>query len=369
MIPVSPSLDGDSKSESRAPGAWDFVIGSYTEPYGAFRAIGDGVSLVRLGADGSLSLQDQLRLPNPSYLRPGRDGLIRAVLETNDDRSAVATLAVRDGRLTLLQTVAVAGRIPCHIDIHPSGKWLAAACYGSGDVLTWGLDATGLIRTDSGSRALRAGSSIHPIRQTTSHPHAVRFSPDGNWIIVPDLGTDEVASYRFHPETGLAAQPALVFRPPPGSGPRLPLFSHDGRIVLLVSELTSRLTSLAWDDGSLREIDSISTLPAPFSGDNTAAGLRLHPSGSVVGVTNRGAHCVSLFNLDQRTGKLSFWRAVPSGGIKPRDFTFTPCGRWLLVTNQDSDSLVLYCLDLATARLEDTGQRLPIRSPSVAKVL
>jgi 6-phosphogluconolactonase len=369
MIPVSRPSGGDSQSESRIPGAWDFVIGSYTEPYGAFRAVGDGVSLVRLGADGSLSLQDQLRLPNPSYLRPGKDGLIRAVLETNDDRSAVATLAVRDGRLTLLQTVAVAGRIPCHIDIHPDAKWLAVACYGSGDVLTWGLDAAGLIRIDSGSRALRSGSSIHPIRQTTSHPHAVRFSPDGNWIIVPDLGTDEVASYRFHPEAGLAAQPEQIWRPQPGSGPRLPLFSRDGRIVLLVSELTSRLTSLAWDDGAMREIDSISTLPAAFSGDNTAAGLRLHPSGGLVGVTNRGAHCVSLFNLDQRTGKLSLWQAVPSGGIKPRDFAFSPCGRWLLVTNQDSDCLVLYSIDLTTARLEDTGQRLHIRSPSVAKVL
>ena len=95
----------------------------------------------------------------------------------------------------------------------------------------------------------------------------------------------------------------------------------------------------------------------------------MHPSGGVVGVTNRGAHCVSLFNLDQSTGRLSFWQAVPSGGVKPRDFAFSPCGRWMLVTNQDSDSLVLYALDLETARLEDTGQRLQVRSPSVAKVV
>lgn len=369
MMPVSSVERNAAAPESGSPGAWDLMVGSYTEPYGAFRAIGDGISLVRLGADGSLRLGDQLRVPNPSYLRPGQKGLVHAVLETDDARAAVATIAARDGRLNLVQTVKVEGRIPCHIDLHPAGGWLAVACYGSGDVLTWRLDEAGLLQSGRGSGPRRSGSSVHPVRQTTSHPHAVRFSPDGGWLIVPDLGTDEVASYRFSADRGLAGLPEQVWRPAAGSGPRLPLFSRDGRAVLLVSELTSMLTSLAWSDGTLRQIDSISTLPADFSGDNTAAGLCWHPSGRLIGVTNRGANCVTLFLVDPDSRRLTFWRVVPSGGPKPRGFCFTPCGRWMLVTNQDGDNLTLYALNFEKGQMEDTGERLAVRSPSSAVVV
>jgi hypothetical protein len=45
------------------PTDWLLVAGSYTEPYGGFRAVGDGLSLLRLAADGDIALIDQLLMP------------------------------------------------------------------------------------------------------------------------------------------------------------------------------------------------------------------------------------------------------------------------------------------------------------------
>jgi 6-phosphogluconolactonase len=358
MIPVSPPAD------------WLLVIGSYTEPYGAFRAVGEGVSLVRPGADGQLELLDQLPVPNPSYLKVDH-GRVRATLETDDARAGVATIEVSGGRLVLAGTMPSPGRIVCHLDISPDGQWLGGACYGSGEVFTRRL-ADGRPIAQSGATLGRRGSSVNPERQASAHPHAVRFSPDGRWLVVPDLGTDEVTAYPFDAATGTLGEAVKIWRSAPGSGPRLVLFSPDSRYVLLVHEISSEVISLAWEDGTLTEIGRLSSLGDwPFAGTNTAAGLRWHPDGHSFGVSNRGAHAITLFDFDPATGRIAARQQVPSGGEKPRDFEFTPCGNFLIASNQNSDSLVVYSLvvySLACGRAEDTGQHLAVRSPSCVRV-
>jgi len=354
MVPVSPPAD------------WLLVVGSYTEPYGAFRAVGDGVSLLRLGADGRIELLDQLHISNPSYLKIDR-GLVRATLETDDARAGVATIEVTGNRLRLVDVMPGPGRIVCHLDISPDGRWLAGACYGSGEIFTRRLD-DGRPIAPSGVTILRSGSSINPERQASAHPHAVRFSPDGKWLVVPDLGTDEVTSYPFDATSGQLGAATKIWRSAPGSGPRLVLFSPDGRHVLLVHEISSEVICLDWQDGEMREIGRLSSLGDwPFGGINTAAGLRWHPDGRSFGISNRGAHAITLFDFEPATGRIAARRQLSSGGEKPRDFEFTPCGNFLVASNQNSDSLVVY--SLAGGQAEDTGQRITVRSPSCVRVL
>lgn len=348
------------------PTDWLLVAGSYTEPYGGFRAVGDGLSLLRLAADGDITLLDRLDLPNPSYLRvaPGR---LYATLETDDQRAAIAVVELRDHRLVLRQQVMSPGRIPCHLDIHPSGNWIAGTCYGTGEVFVRRLAGDGLIMAESGTTIRREGHSADPERQTSAHPHAARFSPDGNWLVVPDLGTDEIASYAFSSETGFLATEPRLLKAPPGSGPRLALFCRDARYLLVVREMASQVTSHAWNAGVLTEIESRSTLPPHFAGHNTAAGLRWHPDGETFAVSNRGADTIALFSLDDATGGIAPIGAVASGGRKPRDFEFTPCGNYLVTANQNGDSLAVHAL--STGMPVDTGRRFPLHSPSCVRVL
>ena len=341
-----------------------FVVGSYTEPYGPFRAVGEGLTLVALDPTGQLRRLDRLMLPNPSYVLPMDGNLIATVLETNDERAGIAVVRIEAGQFRLLHTIAAPGRIPCHLDRHPSGHWLAGACYGTGEGFALPLDAAGQLAQGKMTVTRHQGSSIHPLRQTSPHPHAVRYAPDGRWLVVADLGTDRVMTYPLHPAGEPDFSAGRVWASPPGSGPRLPLFSADGRYLVLVEEISSTLVCLHWDDGSLHENCRVSSLIAPFAGANTAAGLRWHPSGTVIGVSNRGADSIALFFFESGIGRLTPWLELPCGGKKPRDFAFSPCGRWLITSSQDSDLLALFAFDLDAARIEDTGTRLPVKSPS-----
>ena len=322
-------------------------MGSYTESYGDFRAQGSGISAIRLSGEGALQHIGSAILPNPSYLRHSAvHRRVYATIETNDCRAALVSLELpRSGtRLRVSDRIPVEGQLPCHIDLHPSGRWIACACYGTGNVLVKGLSDSGDFDPHSGSEILRSGSGSHPVRQTSSHPHGALFSPDGRWLLVPDLGTDELAVYPFDHRTGACGIP-LTWKAPSGSGPRTLAFSNCGQTVVLVSELSSEVSSLQWRDGSIRHqarLSSRDPLRASTKIGNTASGLRMHPDGVHFAVTNRGDDSISVFRMESCDGSLSRCLTFPSGGAKPRDCGFSPCGRWLIAANQDSDSCILF---------------------------
>ncbi len=345
------------------------AVGSYTESYGDFRACGNGISVIELSEDGAFEHIGSATLPNPSYLRHSESHRrVYATLETPDDRAALVSLELpRAGAwLRVSARIPIEGRLPCHIDLHPSGQWIACACYGTGTVLVRGLSESGDLDARSGGEILRTGSGPHPVRQTRSHPHGAYFSPDGRWLLVPDLGTDQLAAYPFDHRTGACGVP-LTWQAPPGSGPRTLAFSGCGQAILLVSELSSEVSSLQWRDDTIKEMARLTSRGASETSgttDNTASGLRMHPDGVHFGVTNRGDDSISIFRLDSRTGSIKRRLTFPCGGRKPRDFGFSPCGRWLVSANQDSDSCILFA---ASFLPEPTVRRIAgvvVRSPS-----
>lgn len=360
---------------SRPPGLpYRIAVGAYTEAYGDFRAQGDGITVVRLSAGGKLESVDSACLPNPSYLThsPIHDRLF-ATVETLDDRAGIVAMETpRQGcRLNITGDVRITGRLPCHVDLHPQGRWIACACYDSGDVIVRGISPTGEIEPGTGDRVLRKGCGPHPVRQTKAHPHGAVFSPDGRWLLVPDLGTDEVASYPFDASAGMLGR-ARTWRASPGSGPRTLAFSRYRHHIILVSELSSEVSLLEWRDGVINERARVPTRnPAALSkrAENTASGLGLHPDGIHFGVTNRGDDSISIFRMHARDGSLERRLTFPSGGNKPRDFGFSPCGRWLVAANQDSDSCVLFEISFLSVPIVRKKAKVFVRSPSSVSFL
>jgi 6-phosphogluconolactonase len=298
--------------------------------------------------------------------------------ETDDARAALAQIGVDassvspEARLTPLRTVTVPGTIPCHVSLHPTGQWAACACYGSGDVLVYRTDATGCPSVLA-FQTRHTGSSAHPVRQTMPHPHATCFSPDGRWLLVPDLGTDEIWCHPFNERDGSLGPPKR-FPVPPGSGPRLLLFAPDGRHAIAVFELSSAVAVLHWDNGELacrRTMPSTIALHAGTlqAGVNTAAGLRWHPSGRYFAVSNRGIDTIVSFRYNGIAGEISPVSDVPAGGAKPRDFEFSPCGRWLIAAAQDGNVLAVIAVDPTTGALHPTDIRHAMHSPSCVRFL
>jgi 6-phosphogluconolactonase len=116
----------------------------------------------------------------------------------------------------------------------------------------------------------------------------------------------------------------------------------------------------------MTEVQTISTLPKGFSGNNTTAEIALHPNGNSLYASNRGHDSIAVFTVDQKTGKLTFVEHQSTQGHTPRHFAIDPTGRWLLAENQGSDSVVVFALDPKTGKLKPTGQTMSIGSPVCA---
>src|SRR6202043_750344 len=108
------------------------------------------------------------------------------------------------------------------------------------------------------------------------------------------------------------------------------------------------------------------TLPQDFKGKNTAAEVRVSPSGKFLYASNRGHDSIAVFAIDPRTGELRPVEYVPSQGKTPNSFSFDPTGSFLFVGNVSSDNVVGFHVDAKTGRLTPTGQVLSVKVPASA---
>ena len=211
---------------------------------------------------------------SPSFLAVHPDhGTLYAVNEASvreGGNGAVSAFAIdaETGRLTFLNKVSSGGRDPCHLTVDRYGKWLLAANYSSGSVSVFPIRGDGRLG-EASSLVQHSGSGKDPRRQAGPHAHSVNLSPDGRFLLVSDLGLDKVLMYRFDIASGsLTANDPPFVKVSEGAGPRHLSFHPNGRFVYLINELSSTLTAFAYDAdrGSLREVETISTLPQGFSG-------------------------------------------------------------------------------------------------------
>jgi 6-phosphogluconolactonase len=271
-----------------------------------------------------------------------------------------------DGALTLLNQQAIGSRGASHVSLDHTGRFLLEASYRSGHVVVFALETDGRI----GARTAlieHTGRSVHPQRQAAPHPHAIYVDPSNRFALVPDLGLDKVLVYRFDARNGTLTPndpPAATL--PPGSGPRHLAWHPDGRHVYLIDELVNAVTVFTWNGatGTLAATQTIPTLEAGFTGENTAAEIAVHPSGRFIYASNRGTeNCVTVFSVDPASGQLALVERVSSRGKWPRNFTIDPEGRWMVVSNHDSDNAVVFRIAAETGRLTPVGDPVSLPTP------
>jgi 6-phosphogluconolactonase len=111
----------------------------------------------------------------------------------------------------------------------------------------------------------------------------------------------------------------------------------------------------------LTALQTVSTLPAGFTGSNSTAEVAVSADGRFLYGSNRGHDSLAIFAIDGATGKLSLVGHQPSRGRHPRHFAIDPTGAYLIAANRDSDNLAVFQIDRQTGRLAPVGE--PIRVP------
>jgi 6-phosphogluconolactonase len=270
----------------------------------------------------------------------------------------------KTGKLSLLNQVSSRDAGPAHISLDRRGKYALVANYTRGSVAVFPLLPDGRLG-EASAFVQHQGSSVDPERQQGPHAHAITMSPDNRFAIVADLGLDQLIVYPFDAGKGTLG-PSHIVKVSPGSGPRHLAFEPRGRFLYLLNELRSTVTVFSYQaaGGALRELQTISTLPAGFAGKTDAAEIQVHPSGRFLYASNRGHDSIAVFAIDSARGLLRSIEYAPTQGKTPRSFKLDPSGSWLLAANQDSDDVVSFRVDANTGRLTATGPVTAVHSPA-----
>jgi 6-phosphogluconolactonase len=209
------------------------------------------------------------------------------------------------------------------------------------------------------------GSSIKE-QQKGPHAHCIILDNLNRHALAADLGTDKVMVYRFDAAAGkLSPAQKPWAQQNPGAGPRHLIIHPGRRFVYVINELDSTMSAYGYDGkGVLRPIETISTLPADFTGNSYCADLHISPSGKFLYGSNRGHNSIVVFSINQRTGRLAVVQHVSTQGKWPRNFAIDPTGRFLLVANQRSDNIVIFRIDPASGQLSSTDLVVEIPAPA-----
>lgn len=316
--------------------------------------------------------------PSPSFLAFHPDGRrLYAVNELGETDGrpggAVSAFEVEpdSGALTPLNRRPSGGAHPCHLVVDGSGRWVLVANYSGGNLAVLPVLEDGALG-DPWQMVQHRGSSVNPQRQKAPHAHSINLDAANRIAVAADLGIDKLMIYRFEPAVGsLAANDPPHTDLAPGSGPRHFAFHPRGRHAFAINELQSTLSSFRYDPrrGALTPIETVTTLPAEFTGNNSTAEIQVHPSGRFVYGSNRGHDSIAVMRFDRRRERLTWVGATPTGGRTPRNFGIDPTGRWLLAANQGSDSVVVFRIDARTGTLTPTGRSITVGTPVCVKFL
>ena len=122
-----------------------------------------------------------------------------------------------------------------------------------------------------------------------------------------------------------------------------------------------------YKNGTLKNIQRISSMPVGDTSDAGSADIHVSPDGKFLYASNRAeANTIAVFSINQKNGKLSLI-GHQTLGKTPRNFNFDPSGNFLLVANQNSDTIVVFKINKDTGLLTDTGNRINVGKPVCLK--
>lgn len=346
--------------------SYHILVGTYTT------GRSEGIYLFRFNSDaGDLTLEHtQKGVVNPSYLVLSPDGqYVYAVNELSSGTGTVSAFQYdqQQARLSFINKQSSEGASPCYITTDQNQKHVIVGNYGGG-LSVFPIEKDGSLG-GSIQTIHHGGSSINKSRQERSHVHATVFSPDGHYLFVADLGTDKVYVYKYDSNDKEPLKPASspFVNVAPGSGPRHITFSHSGKYAYVVHELTAEVSAYEYEAGSLSHIQAISMTAPNFKGEVGAAAIHISPDDQFLYASNRlEANEITIYKITEN-GTLELVGRQSTLGKTPRDFTIDPTGRYLLVANQDSDTILVFERDRETGILSATDIKVEVGNPVCLK--
>ncbi|KJZ61413.1 lactonase family protein [Pseudomonas fluorescens] len=329
-------------------------------------ARGEGISVYEVDQEkGTLTLVQVVKdLVNPSFLALNR--ACDRLYTVHGDKSDVSAFSIdkATGKLTFINQQSCEGKNPVHLALDPTERFLVVSNHIAGSLAVMNVAEDGSLGTLNQLLKLEGPMGPHRVEQPFSKPHFNPFDHTGSFVLVPDKGLDRIFSFHFdNGKLVPADQPFVTTRE--GAGPRHLALHPTASFAYVVNELDSTVTTYRFNpqDGSLKPLQVVTSLPSTFTGNSRASEIEVDRSGRFVYASNRGYDSVAAFAIDQKTGLLSPVEFMPTDGKTPRFFTLTPNERFLFALNEDSDTIISMAVDPKKGGLSKTGFSVSTGSP------
>ncbi|HET6254847.1 MAG TPA: lactonase family protein [Puia sp.] len=351
-------------------------IGTYTEGMPSSQG-SKGIYVYRFNAaTGDATPLSTVMTDNPSYLAIAPGGkFVYSVNETHGAKPGGVSAFSFDkttGKLTFIDKQPSGGADPCYISVDAGRKWALIANYSGGNLSALPIGADGSLHPLT-ELIRHTGTGPNKERQEHAHVHSTILSPDQRYLVVADLGMDQLSILHFNPaatKTPLTPATDSIVKIQPGYGPRHTAFCPGKPFVYVINELSGMVDAFHYTNGKFNLIQTISSHPAGYTGEIGSADIHVSPNGKFLYASNRGdANNIAIFSIDATTGKLAWKGAVGTQGKTPRNFMIDPTGQWLLAANQNGSNVVIFKIDAQTGMPNPTGKQLSIPAPVCLKMI
>lgn len=326
-------------------------------------ARGKGISIYHVN-DLEWTLIDTVRtIDNPSYLCLDRTG--RYLYTVHGDYNDVSAFTIHtDGTLTHINTVRAEGKNPVYITPSLDNRFLFVATLQGGAIATLPIQDNGAL-----GNAVYVAHIAGLTDTGVSHAHQCELDRTGSWLLVPTqgrhIGYERIYVFKVQQDTGELIEHSHVDARTYAE-PRHLTISEDNTRVYVINEKGNAVTYYAFDSehGLLQPLQIIPSLPETYTGQGQASAILLSPNGDFCYATNRIHESIVTYRINGETGFLTTIAYDSVLGETPRFFTYSPDGQYILIANEDSDTIQLFKPDPQTGLLTFTHITIPTPSPT-----
>lgn len=341
--------------------------GKYMAYVGSYSYSGKSQGLTVFDVDvkkGIFTRRCEMEVNNSSYVIASSDG---KKLYSIADEGVVSFRILENGSLNYLNTAGIKGMRGCHLSTDKDDKFLFVSGYHDGKSTVLSLNDDGSVGGIV-SDVFHKGLGSVAERNFRPHVSCTRMTPDGKYVMVADLGIDQVKIYRFnsHDQEMMLVDAIRCERE---SAPKCFRFSSDGKFIYLLHELKNVIDVYTYETGDrtpvIEKIQSISTTGNAKRSQLTAASaMRFSADEKHMFCGNAGDNSVSMYKRDTKTGLLEFISCLPISGEYPKDIAVFPDNKHIASVNHESGSITFFSVDFEKGLLVMSGKTIRVGEPN-----
>ena len=328
---------GESKVKGKLPmtGKYMAYVGSYS-----YTGKAKGITVYDVDVEtGKFIYRCEVEVDNSSYLKASQNGQI---LYSIADEGVVAFRVLPNGSLARLNSANIRGMRGCHLSTSKADDYIFISGFHDGKITVLNLNKDGTVGQIADGVFHKGLGSVAE-RSFRPHVSCSRLTPDERFLMVADLGIDQIKVYRFDHKDGKITLVDTI-RCELESAPKYFMFSSD---------------------------EKIQTIPSTGSKPNqltAACAMHLSPDEKHLFCSNAGDNTVSMYDRDDETGMLTMRFCLPISGDYPKDIAIFPDGKHLASINHEG-SISFFKIDYEKGLLVMSDRSITVNEPNCCEIV